>query len=73
MYAAAPIPWELVVPIFGLVAALYASVGHAGATGYLAIMALAPVFGGVCALLKAMLSREQAGVLTDAPPEEKTA
>ena len=31
------------MPIFGLVAALYASVGHAGATGYLAIMALAGI------------------------------
>ena len=36
-------PWELLVPAFGVVAALYASVGHAGATGYLAIMALAGV------------------------------
>jgi len=40
----------------------------------LTIMALAPVLGGVCALLKAMLSREQAGALTDAPgAAEKTA
>ena len=43
MSAASPIPWELIVPIFGLVALLYASVAHAGATGYLAIMALAGV------------------------------
>ena len=43
MTLTAPFPWELLVPAFGLVAALYASVGHAGATGYLAIMALAGV------------------------------
>lgn len=43
MTAVAPIPWELLLPIFGLVALLYASVGHAGATGYLAIMALAGI------------------------------
>lgn len=43
MSTVAPIPWELLLPIFGLVALLYASVGHAGATGYLAIMALAGV------------------------------
>jgi hypothetical protein len=34
-------PW--LAPVLALVAALYASVGHAGASGYLAVMALAGV------------------------------
>lgn len=36
-------PWHLVIAGFGVVALLYASVGHAGATGYLAIMAIAGI------------------------------
>jgi AAHS family 4-hydroxybenzoate transporter-like MFS transporter len=40
----------------------------------LAVMALAPLLGGVCALLKATLSPRRAGALTDAPLEaEKSA
>ena len=36
-------PWLLVIAAFGAIALLYSSVGHAGATGYLAVMALAGI------------------------------
>lgn len=34
-----PYPWEI-IPLFFIIAALYASVGHGGASGYLAVFAL---------------------------------
>lgn len=36
-------PWPLITAVFGAVALLYSSVGHAGATGYLAVMAIAGI------------------------------
>ena len=36
-------PWLIVIAAFGAIALLYSSVGHAGATGYLAIMAIAGI------------------------------